>query len=205
MPGSIGGAGWGSTSYDPVNHVLFVKGTNNPVMYRIQKIAPNDTMGFEYTVDLVNSGLGIDADPDAGMADHTPPQQLPLIKPPYGNMTAIDLNTGKQLWQVTFGDTPSVREHPLLKGLKLGPVGVAGAVGGTVTKGGLLFGAGGGSVMYALDTRTGRVLWEHPLEAGRGYSNPISYRGANGVQYVVIATGAGDNCELVAFSLDGRR
>ncbi len=203
MPGSIGGAGWGSTAYDPATHTLFVKGTNNPAMYRIQKGVPNDTIGYDYTVDLASSGLGVTADPDSGRADHTPPQQLPLIKPPYGNMTAIDLDTGKQLWQVPLGDTPTIRNHPLLKGVTLPPLGVAGAVGGTVTKGGLIFATGGGAVLYALDTRDGSVRWQHALPAGRGYSNPVSYRGANGVQYVVMATGGGDNSELIAFSLGG--
>jgi quinoprotein glucose dehydrogenase len=203
MPGSIGGAGWGSTSYDPETHTLYVKGTDNPVVYRVQKGVPNDTIGFEYTVDLVRSGLGVTADPDSGKADHAPPEQLPLIKPPYGTMTAIDLDTGKRRWQVTLGDTPAIRNHPLLKNVKLPPLGVAGAVGGTVTKGGLLFATGGGSVLYALDTRDGRVVWQFALPAGRGYANPISYRGANGVQYIVLATGGGDNSELLAFSLDG--
>ena len=204
MPGSIGGAGWGSTAYDPESHTLFVKGTNNPVMYRIKKGVPNDTIGFDYTVDLVNSGLGLTVDPDSGRADHAPPEQLPLIKPPYGNMTAIDLNTGEQRWQVTFGDTPAIRSHPLLKDVALPPLGVAGAVGVTVTKGGLLFGTGGGNVLYALDTRDGRVLWQHTLTAGRGYANPISYRSSDGRQYIVIASGGGENAELVAFSIGGR-
>ncbi len=205
MPGSIGGAGWGSTSYDPETHTLFVKATNSPALYRIQQGTPNDTIGFEYTADLVHSGIGVTADPDSGKSDHAPPEQLPLIKPPYGTMTAIDLDSGRQRWQVTLGDTPSIREHPLLKNVTMPPLGVAGAPGGTVTKGGLLFATGGGSVLYALDTRDGRVLWQFDLPAGRGYANPISYRGANGVQYVVIATGGGDNAELLAFALDGGR
>ncbi|MBC7843681.1 MAG: pyrroloquinoline quinone-dependent dehydrogenase [Gemmatimonadaceae bacterium] len=203
MPGSIGGAGWGSTSYDPETHTLFVKATNSPALYRIQRGTPNDTIGFEYTADLVHSSIGVTADPDSGMADHTPPEQLPLIKPPYGTMTAIDLDSGRQLWHVTFGDTPSIRQHPLLKNVTLPPLGVAGAPGGTVTKGGLLFATGGGGVLYALDTRDGRVLWQFDLPAGRGYANPISYRGANGVQYVVVATGGGENAELLAFAIDG--
>lgn len=205
MPGSIGGAGWGSTSYDPVSHTLFVKATNSPALYRIQRGTPNDTIGYEYTADLVNSGLGVTADPDSGRADHAPPEQLPLIKPPYGTMTAIDLNTGATRWQVTFGDTPSIRAHPLLRNVTLPPLGVAGAPGGTVTKGGLLFATGGGTVLYALDTRDGKVLWQAELPAGRGYANPVSYRGANGVQYVVVASGGGENAELVAFALDGGR
>ena len=203
MPGSIGGAGWGSTSYDPDSHTLFVKGTDNPALYRIQKGVPNDTIGFDYTADLVHSGIGVTADPDSGTADHAPPEQLPLIKPPYGTMTAIDLNTGARKWQVTLGDTPAIRAHPLLQGVTLPPLGVAGAVGGTVTRGGLLFATGGGDVLYALDTRDGRVLWQHPLPAGRGYANPIVYRTA-GTEYVVIASGGGDTAELVAFSIGGR-
>ena len=203
MPGSIGGAGWGSTSYDPETHTLFVKATNNPAVYRIQRGTPNDTIGFEYTADLVHSALGVSADPDSAAADHTPPEQLPLIKPPYGTMTAIDLDSGHERWQVTLGDTPSIRSHPLLKGVSLPPLGVAGAPGGTVTKGGLIFATGGGDVLYALDTKDGRVLWQFELPAGRGYSNPISYRSANGVQYIVIATGGGENAELLAFTLDG--
>ena len=204
MPGSIGGAGWGSTAYDPDSHTLFVKGTDNPVMYQIRKGVPNDTIGFDYTADLVHSGIGVTADPDSGKSDHAPPEQLPLIKPPYGTMTAIDLNTGARTWQVTLGDTPAIRAHPLLKGVTLPALGVAGAVGGTVTKGGLIFATGGGDVLYALDTRDGRVLWQHPLPAGRGYANPIVYRTAAGTEYVVIASGGGDNAELVAFSIGGR-
>ena len=205
MPGSIGGAGWGSTAYDPVSHTLYVKATNNPSLFRIARGVPNDTIGFDYTADLAQSGLGVTADPDSGRADHAPPRQLPLIKPPYGTMTAIDLDTGKRRWQVTLGDTPEIREHPLLKGLSLPALGVAGAVGGTVTAGGVIFATGGGDVLYALDTRDGRVVWHATLDAGRGYSNPVTYRTANGVQYVVIAAGGGSDAELVAFSIDGRR
>ena len=203
MPGAIGGAGWGSTSYDPESHTLYVKGTNDPALYQIKKGVPNDTIGYDYTADLVHSGLGVTPDAGGGRELHTASEQLPLIKPPYGNMTAIDLNTGKQRWQVTLGDTPEIRNNPLLKGVKLPPLGVAGAVGGTVTKGGLIFATGGGDVLYALDTSDGRVLWQHTLPAGRGYANPISYRGTNGIQYVVIASGGGENAELVAFSLNG--
>jgi quinoprotein glucose dehydrogenase len=193
MPGSIGGAGWGSTAFDPETRTLYVKATDQPILYRIRRGVPNDTIGYEYTVDLTSSGLAV-------MVDSTMPS-LPLIKPPYGTMTAIDLDSGNRKWQVVLGDTPGVRDHPLLRGMQIPPVGVAGAVGGTVTKGGLLFATGGGNVLYALDTRDGRVLWQRVLPAGRGYSNPISYRTADGRQYVVIASGAGEDAELVAFAL----
>jgi quinoprotein glucose dehydrogenase len=205
MPGSIGGAGWGSAAFDPETRTLYVKATNNPVLYRIRKGVPNDTIGYEYTADLVNSTIALSAGPDSGRADHAPPEALPLVKPPYGTMTAIDLDTGDHRWQVPLGDTPSVRQHPMLRGVALPPLlGVAGAPGGTVTRGGVIFAAGGGDVLYALDTRDGRVLWQHPLRAGRGYANPVTYRTAAGVQYVVIASGGGNDAELIAFSLDGR-
>lgn len=205
MPGAIGGAGWGSTAYDPVSHTLYVKATNSPALFRITRGVPNDTIGYAYTADLAQSGLGVSADPDSGRADHAPPRQLPLIKPPYGTMTAIDLDTGRHRWQVTLGDTPEIRQHPLLAGLDIPPTGVAGAVGGTVTAGGLIFATGGGDVLYALDTTNGRVVWQAPLEAGRGYANPVTYRSASGVQYVVIASGGGSTAELVAFSLEGKK
>lgn len=205
MPGAIGGAGWGSTAYDPVTHTLYVKATNSPALFRITRGVPNDTIGYEYSADLAQSGVGVTADPDSGRADHVPPRQLPLIKPPYGTMTAIDLDTGKRRWQVPIGDTPEIREHPLLAGIDIKPMGVAGAVGGTVTAGGLIFGTGGGNVLYALDTRDGSVVWEATLAAGRGYANPVIYRTANGVQYVVIASGGGRDAELVAFTLEGKQ
>jgi quinoprotein glucose dehydrogenase len=204
VPGAIGGAGWGSTAYDPDTHTLYVKATNSPALYRIREGVPNDTIGYRYTADLTASGIAVELDPDSARGDHTPPEGLPLVKPPYGTMTAIDLDTGDRRWQVPLGDTPAVRDHPLLRGLNLPPLGVAGAPGGTVTRGGVIFATGGGDVLYALDTRDGRVLWQQRLRAGRGYANPITYRASNGVQYVVIATGGGSDAELVAFSVDGR-
>ena len=205
VPGVIGGGGWGSTAFDPESRTLYVKSTNSPALFRIKKGVPNDTIGYEYTVDLGASSISVNADPDSLKGDHTPPEGLPLIKPPYGTMTAIALDGGEQKWQVPLGDTPSIRRHPLLQGKTLPPLGVAGAVGGTVTKGGVIFATGGGEVLYALDTRDGRVLWQSALRAGRGYANPVTYRTAGGRQFVVIATGQGNDAELVAFSLDGAR
>ena len=62
----------------------------------------------------------------------------------------------------------------------------------------------GGGKLYALDTQNGTVFWQHTLRTGRGYANPITYRAANGTQYIVIAPGAGNDCALVAFSIDGK-
>lgn len=201
VPGVIGGAGWGSTSFDPDTRTVYVKATESPALFKVVTGAPNDTIGYRTTIDLRASEIGVNADPDSLKGDHTPPEEIPLIKPPYGTLTAIDLDSGKRRWRVTLGDTPGVRHHPLLKGITLPPLGVAGAPGGTVTRGGLIFITGGGTVLYALDKRTGAVVWSHELPAGRGYANPVTYADRSGRQFVVIASGAGEHGELVAFAL----
>jgi quinoprotein glucose dehydrogenase len=202
MPGVIGGAGWGSTSFDPDTRTVYVKATEAPALFKVVTDAPNDTIGYRTTIDLRASDVSVQADPDSlAKGDHTPPEALPLIKPPYGTLTAINLDNGRPRWRVVLGDTPALRNHPLLKGKSIPPLGVAGAPGGTVTRGGLIFITGGGDVLYALDKATGQVLWQHQLPAGRGYANPVTYATRDGRQYVVIATGAGENCELVAFAL----
>jgi quinoprotein glucose dehydrogenase len=125
---------------------------------------------------------------------------LPINKPPYGVLTAIDMSTGEHRWQVTVGDDPALRSHPLLKDLNLPPLGIAGSPGPIVTAGGLVFLTGGGSVLYALDAQNGSVLWQTELGA-RGYSVPMTFRTSTGRQLVVIATGSGDNAVLKAFGL----
>src|SRR5262245_27268437 len=96
---------------------------------------------------------------------------VPITKPPYGTLTAIDLATGAERWQVTAGDWPRIRNHPLFKGLNLPPVGVVGSPGPLVTGGGLVFLTGGGDQLYAYDSSNGKVLWSAPLGAA-GYAVP---------------------------------
>jgi quinoprotein glucose dehydrogenase len=93
-----------------------------------------------------------------------------------------------------------MREHPLLKGVELPPLGVSGSPGPIVTAGGLVFLTGGGNVLYAFDKSSGQVLWQADL--GRvGYSVPMTYQASTGRQYVVIATGEDDHAVLKAFAL----
>jgi quinoprotein glucose dehydrogenase len=128
---------------------------------------------------------------------------LPLLKPPFGHITAIDLNRGEIAWRVPFGDTPSLRSHPALEGVALpARLGASGAPGAIVTAGGLLFAGGGDVALSALDAMTGETLWRHELPQ-RTTATPMTYRtgGDGGRQFVVIATGSGDNAELVAFSV----
>ena len=69
-----------------------------------------------------------------------------------------------------------------------------------VTKGGLVFATGGGSVLYAIDAKDGSTVWQQDL-GQIAYSNPMTYRAKDGHQYIAIATGAGSTSKLVVFSL----
>ncbi|MES2178276.1 MAG: pyrroloquinoline quinone-dependent dehydrogenase [Gemmatimonadota bacterium] len=199
MPGAIGGSGWGGGAFDPETGIIYIKASNSPALYTIFKTtAPSDTVDANYMVDLPRSSLGVRIDASANA-------EIPVVKPPYGTLTAIDLHTGAQQWQVPLGDSPEIRRHPALKDVPLPPLlGVSGAPGTIVTKGGLLFVSGGGSVLYAIDKANGRTLWSADL-GRRAYSVPMTYRTRDGRQYVVIATGAGADAELVAYSLPSSR
>ena len=138
------------------------------------------------------------------------PQGLPLIKPPYGRITAYNMNSGDIVWQVANGDTYDwIKTHPALKGLTIPKTGRADEGGIVVTKtlafagqGCGLFrgGGGGGPMFYAYDKMTGAVVHELELPANT-CGNPMTYM-ANGKQYIVVAVGAQNfPAELVALSL----
>jgi quinoprotein glucose dehydrogenase len=193
MPGAIGGAGWGGGAVDPETGILYVKATNSPQLMRVGPVAQwSDTVQAKFANELGRP---------LGVRGESSQPRLPVNKPPYGTLTAIDMNRGEHVWQVVLGDTPDIRDHPLLKGVTLPPLlGVAGSPGPMVTKGGLVFLSGGGAVLYALDASNGRTLWQHDF--GRvAYSVPMTYRTRDGRQFVVTATGAGESAELVAFTL----
>ncbi len=111
------------------------------------------------------------------------------------------MNQGTIAWQVPFGDTPSVRNHPALQGVKLPEkLGVAGVQGSLVTKGGLVFIGGGDMAMHVIDKASGADVWSYPLPV-RTTSSPSTYRTAGGKQFVVIAAGSGVEARLLAFAL----
>lgn len=112
------------------------------------------------------------------------PDGYPAIKPPWGTLNAIDLNTGEYLWRRPLGELPE------LKALGLAPTGTENYGGPVVTAGGVLFIAATKDEKFrAFAAKTGELLWETSLPAG-GYATPATYE-INGRQYVVIACGGG--------------
>ncbi|HEY7800720.1 MAG TPA: hypothetical protein VIA80_18280, partial [Hyphomonadaceae bacterium] len=128
---------------------------------------------------------------------------LPIMKPPWGRITAIDMKSGQHAWMMANADTPdNVAKHPDLAGLNLGRTGVASRAGLLATKT-LLFageGEGGSPVLRAHDKATGEILAEIALP-GTQTGLPMSYVWG-GKQYVVMAVGGGGQpAEIVALSL----
>jgi quinoprotein glucose dehydrogenase len=202
MPGAIGGSGWGGGAFDPETGIIYLKATNQPALYALRKVdQPSDTVQADYMVDLNRQSVSVNVSSLVASAGGGRGGSLPLNKPPYGTLTAIDLNTGERRWQVPVGDNASLRANPALRGVTLPDrLGVTGAPGPMVTRGGLVFLTGGGSTLYAFDKSTGRELWSADL-GRQGYSNPMTYQTAAGKQFVVIATGSGANATLMAFAL----
>jgi quinoprotein glucose dehydrogenase len=191
MPGSYGGTNWPGAAFDPETGVLYVPSSHTPVV-----------------ASLVPSPVGSDTGYTRERYEPlTGPQGLPLFKPPYGRLVAIDLNKGEIKWTVANGDGP--RDHPALKGLNLPPLGVPGRAGPLVTKSLVFMGEGlpqdppgsGGKKFRAFDKATGAVIWETTLDgAVTGVPMTYSWRGR---QYLIVPIGfAGHPGEFVALTVD---
>jgi quinoprotein glucose dehydrogenase len=136
-------------------------------------------------------------------------QGLPVIKPPYGRITALDMNKGTLVWQIAHGDTPdNIKNHPALKGLNIPRTGRPGRIGVLVTKTLAIAGEGGfattpngrGAMLRAYDKATGQEVAAVFMPAPQTGS-PMTYL-YNGKQYLVLAiSGQGYSAELIAFRL----
>lgn len=184
-PGIIGGANWGGGAFDPESGLLYVKTSNWPAVANLVKPDAASESDAEYVM---------------GRSSATFHDGIPLLKPPYGYLTTVNLNSGDIQWQVPFGDDARLRAHPALAGLKLpAQLGAAGVQGAIVTKGGIVFAGGGDTAFHAIDKSTGHELWSYPVPA-RTTGTPMTYS-IHGRQYVVVATGSGDRAALLAFAL----
>jgi quinoprotein glucose dehydrogenase len=130
---------------------------------------------------------------------------IPLTKPPYSQLTALDLNNATIAWTETFGDWPELRQNPALINVKLpAKLGIPGNAGSIVTKGGLVFIGGEDTALHAIDKTTGRDLWQGSLP-GPANGTPMTYQTRAGHQFVVIAVGASKDATLVAFKIEAPR
>jgi quinoprotein glucose dehydrogenase len=195
MPSPTGGANWQGGAADPETGMLYVSSISYAAPVSLAKDAARTDMDYYGRYSTQNIG----------------PRGLPLVKPPWGRITAIDLNSGDHVWMTANGSAPDfVKRHPALKGIDLSSTGNPEHAPILVTKS-LLFTADGGG-MYAvppgaggpmfraLDKRTGKVLHEMKLPANVT-GIPMTYS-LDGVQYVVMAIGApGVPAELIALTL----
>lgn len=161
-PGFHGGATWSGAAYDPTSGLLFVNVNNNPSLMQLKENGPG-----KYNF----GGYNWLRDKDG----------YPGVKPPWGTLTAVDLNKGTFTWEIPLGYYPELQDKTT------GSESFGGAI---ATAGGLVFiGSTRDEKFRAFDSSNGKILWEGTLPAG-GYACPSSYQ-VNGKQYVVIAAGGG--------------
>lgn len=214
--GTTGGADWQGGAFDPETGILYISAMRLPIRTTIAKPRnanspfPLDRKNEPY----LQTNLELpyqEIDPTKAVGDDFL-SRLPLTKPPYGSLIAMDLNRGEIAWRVPNGDGP--RNHPALKYLNLPPLGTPNRASPLLTKTMLFLGEGqrgpsgptriptwgGGKKFRAFDKKDGKVLWEIDLPGGTSGA-PMTYM-AGGKQYIVVAVGWEDmGGELVAMAL----
>jgi quinoprotein glucose dehydrogenase len=207
---------WPGGSYDPETHILYVQSQSQVATLGLVPPPPGVAPDVRYHQGTAlsgprQSGGSGSAGAAAGGAVTTPTVRgLPLIKPPYGRISAINLDSGDIVWQVPHGETPdTIRNHPALKGLNIPRTGRPGSVGTLVTKTLLIAGEPGfgttpsgqrGSMLRAYDKKTGAEVGAVYMPAPQSGS-PMTYM-LNGKQYLVVAISGGSySGELLAFRL----
>jgi quinoprotein glucose dehydrogenase len=205
---------WQGGSYDPETHLLYVSSQSQVAALGLMPPPPEIT-DFRYHQGTVLSGVrrsggsgSAGSEGGGGATVSLTVQGLPLIKPPYGQISAIDLDRGEIVWQTPHGETPdSVRNHPALKGRPIPRTGRSGSVGTLVTKTLLIAGEGSfgptpsgarGAMLRAYDKATGREVGAVYMPAPQTGS-PMTYL-LDGRQYLVVAISGGVySGELLAF------
>jgi len=205
LPQMTGGANWQGGAVDAETGILYVASVTAPTVAGLINDPGRSTMDF-----VGGGGRRRGAAARQGCGE-IGPLGLPLIKPPWGRITAIDLNSGEHVWMIPNGDTPDcVRNHPALDGVDIPRTGKPERSGILVTKtlvfageGGGLFATptwAGGEKFYAYDKQTGETIWEMELPK-RQSGIPMTYL-IDGKQYIAMAMSArGEPAELVALTL----
>jgi quinoprotein glucose dehydrogenase len=225
LPSVSGGTNWPGGAFDPETHILYVFSQTNVSALGLVPPPNASVSTMAYIQGTALTGARLSGGSGAGPADGVAPtgavplevgdaglsvQGLPLVKPPYGRISAIDLNHGEILWQIAHGETPdNIRNHPALKGLDIPRTGRPGIIGTLVTKTLLIAGEAGffttpnglrGAMLRAYDKATGKEVGAVYMPAPQSGS-PMTYM-LNGQQYIVVAISGGTySGELLAFRL----
>lgn len=192
FPGTLGGATWSGVSYDPILGYIFLNTNEVGAIGQMVQQSPGSATAWRRASPLGEYGRFWD------------PNLWPCQKPPWGLLTAINVNNGEIAWRVPLG-TVDVLETRGLR--QTGALNIGGSI---ATAGGLVFmAATNDSRFRAFDSRTGQELWSAKIDAS-GHATPMTYVGRDGRQYVVIAAGGGGffgskpSDALVAFALPRR-
>jgi quinoprotein glucose dehydrogenase len=222
MPSATGGANWQGGAFDPETKTFYIYSVTTPTVLGLVK-SDGSRSDMEYI-------QGVARDPNApppaggrggrgggggggegeGGGGGLNVRGLPLVKPPYGRITAIDLNKGDIVWQIAHGETPdNVKNNPALKGLNIPRTGRPGRIGVLVTKTLVVAGEGGffttpngqrGAMLRAYDKATGAEVGAVYMPAPQTGS-PMTYT-LNGRQYIVVSiSGNGAPAQIMAFRL----
>ena len=173
-PGNLGGANWEHGALDPETGMLYVGSHTNPFLLAMANVPAKSDMAY-----IMVGGPAPRVD------------GIPIVKPPWNRITAINLNTGDHAWMQPAADTPeAIRNHPMLRGVTLPRTGGFSRPVVLATRS-LLFtgeGSGGAPILRALDKATGETLWSMTL-GGAVTAQPMTYM-AGGKQYIAVWTAA---------------
>ena len=193
-PANSGGANWSGGAFDPETGMLYIPSANRFSVMQYREPLP----GEEATLAVIERRGETRTRPEM-------PQGLPLFKPPYSRMTAIDLNTGDHAWMKPMGNGDLLRNHPLLRDLDLPPLGGNSSAAGPLLTPDLLIyalttgGANDGPRLVAFDKATGVELGSVNLPGG-AIGTPMTYM-VDGRQYIALTVGGDPVPELIALAL----
>jgi quinoprotein glucose dehydrogenase len=228
-----GGTNWPGAGYDPETHIVYAQASQSALFPVSLRTPPNGFSDIQYVMGRNDTEFRVSEGPGFGSAADAPQpvrraapaaqatpaqaqagaltvQGLSLVKPPYGVISAVNLDRGDLQWQVPFGETPDVvRNHPALKGMNIPNTGQGGSVGLVVTKTLVVLGDAQvtttpqhprGAMLRAYDKATGKEVGAVFMPAPQSGS-PMTYA-IDGKQYIVVAVSGGAySGEYIAYSL----
>ncbi len=201
-PGYAGGSNWGGLSWDPERRWVIANTMTLPMVVRL---IPKEKLQALRESGKIEGGYSEQEGTPYVMQRHAllSPWEIPCVEPPWGKLTAIDMDDGSIRWEIPLGTTRDLAPRPFIFNWGVPNVG-----GSIVTAGGLIFiAATTDQFLRAFDIETGEELWKHRLPAG-GQASPMTFVSEeNGKQYVVIAAGGHGNMgtklgdTVIAFTL----